>query len=335
MVNLSDLRVARMIASAAFDRDRPIVANLIVTRRCNLSCTYCHEYDQVSPPVPTNTLIDRIDHLKRLDTIMVTLTGGESLLHPHLADLVAYIGMRGMIPLVNTNGYLLTRAWIEKLNAAGLYGMQMSIDNLVPNDVSKKSLKTLRGKLELLAKHAAFRVRINTVLGSSPPSEAVEVARVAVGFGFDASSSFVRHGDGSMVAMTDEEAAAYAAIRKLGRRAVLGDDFQQVLAREGEVAWKCRAGARTFHVTEDGMVNLCAPRAGLEQKPLADYTVDDIRAAFDAPKPCAKTCPIAYAHQASKLDRFRSQAGPPLPLAPAKHAPFDARRGLPVWKQAA
>lgn len=57
--------------------------------------------------------------------------------------------------------------------------------------------------------------------------------------------------------------------------------------------------------------------------PLLDYSVDDIRQAFNAPKPCAATCPIAYAHHASKLDGWRSQKGqallaaPPPPALPA------------------
>ncbi|MCP4445028.1 MAG: radical SAM protein, partial [Myxococcales bacterium] len=57
---------------------------------------------------------------------------------------------------MNTNGYLLTRDRIEALGDAGLYGMQISIDNLTPNETTKKSLKTLLPKLRLLADHAAF-----------------------------------------------------------------------------------------------------------------------------------------------------------------------------------
>lgn len=311
---LDELRIAWNLASAALDRDRPLIANLIITRRCNLSCGYCHEYDKVSPPIPLATLESRLDDLARLRAVFVTLTGGESLLHPDADKIVAAVRARGMTPFLNTNGYLLTKKWIERLNDAGLYAMQISIDNVNPNDVSKKSLEVLLPKLKLLAAHAKFKVRINCVLGSSPPEEAVEVARAAVGFGFNAQTSFVRHGDGSLVGLAAGERAAYEEIRSMSSRApsYLRDDFQLDLADGKPADWKCRAGARTFHVCEDGNVHLCAPKMGTATKPLADYTVDDIRRAFDARKPCAPSCPIAYAHHASRLDGLRSQDGAPL-----------------------
>ena len=83
------LKIAATLVRAALDKDRPLIANLIVTRRCNLSCGYCFEYDKVSPPVPLETLKERIDHLARLRSVFVTLTGGESLLHPDVDQVVA------------------------------------------------------------------------------------------------------------------------------------------------------------------------------------------------------------------------------------------------------
>src|SRR5690349_19141871 len=100
---LAALRVAHGLVSAALDRDRPLIAHLVVTRRCNLSCGYCTEYDKVSPPVPTATLRERIDHLARLRAVFVTFTGGEPLLHPDLPALVAHARARGLIPVMNSN----------------------------------------------------------------------------------------------------------------------------------------------------------------------------------------------------------------------------------------
>ena len=57
----------------------------------------------------------------------------------------------GAIAGMITNGYLLNVDRIERLNRAGLDHMQISIDNLEPDEVSKKSLKVLDKKLEMLA----------------------------------------------------------------------------------------------------------------------------------------------------------------------------------------
>ena len=64
-----------------------------------------------------------------------------------------------------TNGYLLVAERIQRLNRAGLEWLQISIDNVTPDDVSKKSLKVLDKKLQLLAEYADFHVNINSVVG--------------------------------------------------------------------------------------------------------------------------------------------------------------------------
>ncbi|CAN5912244.1 hypothetical protein BH11MYX2_BH11MYX2_01200 [soil metagenome] len=306
------------VLAAAANADRPLITHLVITRRCNLSCGYCFEYDKVSQPVPLADLKARIDHLATLKSVFVTLTGGESLLHPDAIELVRYVNEKGMFPFLNTNGYLLTKKMILELNAAGLYGMQMSIDNALPNDISKKSLKPLMPKLRLLAQHAKFHVRINTVLGSSPPAEALEVAKAVVELGFDSNCSLVRDESGALIAPDNETRSAYDQIRKLGGRlsTFMDDDFTRELLDRGTMQWKCRAGARTFLIDEHGKVHLCQPRVGEGAKALLDYTVDDIRREFNAPKPCAAKCPIAYAHHASKLDGWRSQKDAPLMLPP-------------------
>jgi MoaA/NifB/PqqE/SkfB family radical SAM enzyme len=313
-----DARILLQVASAAIDPDRPLITHLVITRRCNLSCGYCFEYDKVSKPVPLDVLKQRIDHLATLRSIFVTLTGGESLLHPDAIELVRYVREQGMTPFLNTNGYLLTKEIIEGLNDAGLYGLQLSIDNAKPNDVSKKSLKPLMPKLRLLARHAKFHVRINTVLGSSPPEEALEVARTVVAFGFDSNCSLVRDETGALIAPDPKTREAYDEIRRLGSRlpSFLDDDYTRELLDRGTMDWKCRAGARTFMVCEDGLVHLCQPRMGNPGTPLLEYTVEHIRQAFNAVKACAATCPIAYAHHASKLDGWRSQKGQALLAAP-------------------
>ncbi len=92
----------------------------------------------------------------------MTLSGGEPLLHPDLDDIIRRMRQRGVIAGMITNGYLLTADRIKRLNDAGLDHMQISIDNVMPDDVSKKSLKVLDKKLQLLSEHSNFHVNINS-----------------------------------------------------------------------------------------------------------------------------------------------------------------------------
>ena len=57
------VRQAQMIAKGLKSRRHPIEAQIIPIRRCNLSCTYCNEFDSSSKPVPTEEMIHRVDLL--------------------------------------------------------------------------------------------------------------------------------------------------------------------------------------------------------------------------------------------------------------------------------
>src|SRR5262245_57813452 len=176
------IREARMIAKALKSPRQPILAHVIPMRRCNLSCAYCNEYDSFSNPVPTAVMCKRIKQLAALGTSVVTISGGEPLLHPDLDKIIRCIRDHGMLAELITNGYLLTPQRIRRLNRVGLDHLQISIDNVMPDEVSKKSLKVLDRKLQWLAGEAEFDVNINSVLGSSlhDPEDALTIARRAI-----------------------------------------------------------------------------------------------------------------------------------------------------------
>src|SRR3954470_9977648 len=143
----------------------PLLVQIIPIRKCNIDCGYCNEYDKVSPPIPTDVMMRRIDKLAELGTSVVAFSGGEPMLHPDLDDLIRRIRSRGMMAGLITNGYFLVPKRIEELNNAGLDFLQISIDNIEPDEVSKKSLRLLDKKLQHLKDHATFDLNINSVLG--------------------------------------------------------------------------------------------------------------------------------------------------------------------------
>jgi MoaA/NifB/PqqE/SkfB family radical SAM enzyme len=291
---------------------------MVVIRRCNLSCGYCNEYDDHSPPLPAAELYARIDHLASLGTLAVTLTGGEPLLHPDLDKLVARVVSHGMVCTTITNGYPVTRRWIERLNEAGLSFVQISIDNLEPNDVSQKSWSKINPKLELLRQHARFGVNVNAVLGSCSPQDTRTLVGEVEKLGLYMTVGLMHDGHGQLDAglAGDALSALYGELRAHSNKTIFhraGEGWERDMIKNGVSPWKCRAGARYLYIDEFGKVSYCSQRRGEPGIDLLAYGKPELRLAFDAPKGCEASCTLACVRRASALDQWRGQDGPEAP----------------------
>src|ERR1700684_2361575 len=102
------VREWRMILRGVASTDHPVMAHIIPIRRCNLSCTYCNEYDDFSKPVALDVMVQRVELLGKLKTGVLTLSGDEPLLHPELDDIIRAIRKNATLAGLITNGYLLT-----------------------------------------------------------------------------------------------------------------------------------------------------------------------------------------------------------------------------------
>src|SRR5580698_9560587 len=134
------VRELAIVGRALASTSHPVMAQIVPMRFCNLSCAYCNEYDKVSDPVPVAEMLRRIDHLGRLGTSIITISGGEPTTHPDLDQIITRIRRNGALAGMITNGYFLVPERIERLNKAGLDHLQISIDNVEPDEISKKSL---------------------------------------------------------------------------------------------------------------------------------------------------------------------------------------------------
>jgi GTP 3',8-cyclase len=146
-----------------------------LTDRCNLRCTYCMPPEGLDwlpgADVLTDDEILRLIAIgvQRLGITTVRLTGGEPLLRKNLELLVAGIAALSPVPEIalTTNGIGLA-ARAEKLSAAGLRRINVSLDTLDPETFARLSRR--RRLPDVLAGIAAARqaglapVKINTVL---------------------------------------------------------------------------------------------------------------------------------------------------------------------------
>ena len=302
------LREWRMLAMGLLSTRHPIDAHIIPIRRCNLSCTYCNEFDSFSKPVPTAEMLHRIDRLASLGTAIITISGGEPLLHPDLDELIRRIRHDGMLAGLITNGYLLTPERIERLNRAGLDHLQISIDNVRPDEVSKKSLKVLDKKLQMLAEHTEFHVNINSVLGSPVhhPEDALAVARRALELGLTSTVGILHDGGGQLQPLGAEQQRIFLEIMGMGKASYARlNHFQKNIARGKPNNWRCRAGSRYLYICEDGLVHYCSQQRGYPAIPLDDYTPAHLEHEYYTKKACAPRCTVSCVQQVAMLDFWR------------------------------
>ncbi len=298
-----------MITKALASKEHPILVHVIPMRRCNLDCTYCNEFDDTSAPVPLDEMKKRLDLLAGMGTSIITISGGEPLMHPDLDEIIRHIRNHGMIAGLITNGFFLGKERIARLNDAGLEHLQISIDNAVPDEVSKKSLKSLDGRLEMLSEWAEFQVNINSVLGSGVKNseDALKIAHRALELGFTSTVGIIHDHDGQLKPLAPRDQEIFEEIMTLGKRSYSRfNEFQHNVARGREHDWKCRAGSRYLYICENGLVHWCSQQRGYPAIPLSEYTDEMRHREYYTHKGCAAKCTVSCVQQVGILDNWRA-----------------------------
>ncbi len=266
--------------------------------------------------MPIETLERWVDKLAELGTSVVACSGGEPLLHPELERLIRRVRSRGMMAGLITNGYLLSPKKIAALNDAGLDFLQISIDNVEPDAVSKKSLRLLDGKLEWLSRHAEFDVNINSVLGGGTrnPEDARAINRRARELGFSTSIGIIHDGSGSLKPLSPAERAVWEDVSGAGeRRPTAAQEplhrHQRLPAesrrRPAERLALPRRRALLLHLRGGPGAPLLAAAGLPGHSARALHRRADIRREFDSPKSCAPLCTIGCVHRVSTMDFWR------------------------------
>lgn len=286
----------------------PFLAQVIVTRKCNLTCGYCNEFDTVSEPVPLKDLMRRADLLKALGTWAIEFSGGEPMLHPEIYELIAYCRALGFTKvMLISNGFLFNEKKIRKLNEAGLTDLQVSVDGVTPNDVTVKVLKPLTKKLEMVARVAKFRVVLNGVIGSTASHEVLDVIDFAKKHEFKPRVCLI-HGPDGMLDMGKEELDLYRQVKDaIGERFSESGDYRSRLIERGEAPFKCRAGSRYLYIDELGVVRWCSQTREAFGIPLEEYTRAHLREQFYTKKDCAPHCTVGCVRTCSSVDGWRAQ----------------------------
>lgn len=275
--------------------DLPIWSQLNITWKCNLDCAYCTEYDNSKGHVPTDVLKTRIEKCKELGTLHTDLIGGEPLLHPDVTELMGYVTKLGMTTGMTTNAFLLTEDRLKELMDVGMGRIQISLDALNPSKEAPKSLKTLRKKIEMVARHPIW-FRVNTVICDQTIDEVQDVAEFCMGLGVPVNFSVV-HNRGRLTKSLNNRAylekVRWLKEQKLAGRPIstfyyLIDYYEQALQGR-PMDWTCQAGSKCFYVSPEGDFHYCYHVA--PQMKFADVTKETL-AGNRGKKGCETNCGV-------------------------------------------
>ncbi len=279
---------------------RPMYAQVVVTDDCNLTCSYCDEYTPGAPIIPLETMKARIDKLDELGVLVFDLLGGETMMHPDIAQIVKHIkSKRGgsNLATIITNGFLLTKKNILDLNEAGLDFMQVSVDTLHPTDWSDKSLKSVLPKLKLLAETAKFQVEIQSVLNEENLNNYDEfrntLKELPFAFGFS-----IMHGKGGQIAIKGEKYLAlldkYGVFEGVN---FYGEHLKEMLAGDFSRPWKCLGGFKFLYITAAGSIQWCAQQRGVSFDLMS--TTPERLQTNNVHKPCEAGCSLGCVRMVS------------------------------------
>jgi len=278
----------------AFDA-KPLWAQLNITWRCNLDCSYCTEYDNSKDHVPHDEVARWIDKCHDLGVLHTDLIGGEPLLHPDIIRLLTRITGHGMTTGMTTNGFLLTAARLDELMAAGLGRLQISVDRARPAPGTPKSLKTLKNKIELCAGKPIW-FRVNTVVCDETLDEVEEVANFCFERNVPVNFSIV-HDRGRLHRRLENarylEKIAWLRAEKQAGKPVGTPyfllDYYEATLRGRPPEWTCMAGQKSFYVSPEGRFHFCFHVPAVAD--FASVTAADL-AGWGGPKGCERDCGV-------------------------------------------
>ena len=160
-----------------------------VTDRCNLRCIYCMPEEGVQHV--ERSLILQEEEILRICRVMaelgirkIKLTGGEPLVRPRMPQLVEKLkNMPGIEKVTLTTNGVLLKEQMKELCAAGLDGLNISLDTLnaaCSKKITRRDLldRTLEGIEEAL-NYPSVSLKINCVPLGMPEQELVDVALLA------------------------------------------------------------------------------------------------------------------------------------------------------------
>ena len=217
----------------------PQLVSWNLTRVCNLACGHCYldavqRRSEASDELTTEEALAVVDEIAALAPgAMLVLTGGEPLMRRDLDQLIERAAGHDLMPVIGTNGSLLTAARARRLRAAGAVGVGISLDSIRPDFHDR--LRGMAGAWEKTvagieaARAAGLAVQLQISIFRENRGDLAAMADFAEEIGALALNFFFLVCTGRGVSQTDLDSATYEAT--LAEIATLQRERPQLLLR--------------------------------------------------------------------------------------------------------
>ena len=126
-----------LIKTQLYGKPFPVAMTFAVTYKCQLQCPHCSAGNHLRSGVQelsTKEAKALIDESQDFGVTIIAFTGGEPLLRKDIFELISHVDQKKAMPILFTNGLLLTDEVVEKLADAGLYTLFVSLDSPIPEE---------------------------------------------------------------------------------------------------------------------------------------------------------------------------------------------------------
>jgi MoaA/NifB/PqqE/SkfB family radical SAM enzyme len=296
-------------------------AGLMLTRRCNMACPYCHIRDNQSDhsELPAVDWVQILLDLHRFGIRQIVLTGGEPTLHPEIVTIAQHARSQFLVSMVS-NGILLMQNPMLAENLLPLLDvLSLSVDYFVLGNGDLDTEK-LSECAQILSRHHLPRECILTISRESIEAIPRWVEALA-GIGFSSRLSLV-HGNGSHlhqfrgeddhlapdnrdVKKLDEMVTRVLEIQAKHGGVADSRDFLLGIPRfvEGSKTLSCPAGRGVLEIDSTGAVQACQDCSAIEQ-PLSELVNrSDVDTLLRNSIPSGCRCHYSHYHRISSYSR--------------------------------
>jgi len=277
--NKSDFTEKRQLSA-------PLYVIWEITCDCNLRCKHCLSDSGKPHPNELNTLEAKklIDSLEKMKVFNIDFSGGEPLIRPDIFELLEYASQKKICINLITNGALITKEIIDRLENTNIFQLQLSIDGI---GNTHEDFRGIKGSYERtinsikLLRNANYGVVVSSVVTKQNINELPKIIDVAIDLGVSSykTTLFMPTGRGKKnedeLLLTQQDVKKFT-LMMIEKKKEIGDKFN--ISCETDYPWLvestdtknskslkledsskigCSAGNSSFYITSEGKITPC------------------------------------------------------------------------------